>query len=60
MVIVVDCNDREVDFDAAVNLMDDEVREKLHMEFAPCTVQEFFTAYEKAHYQKYNEEFQVN
>jgi hypothetical protein len=60
MSTVTDQFGREIDFDAAVNLMDDEIREELHMKLAPCTDQEFLTAYEKAHYQKYQEEFEVN
>lgn len=48
----------EIDFDAAVSLMDDEIREELHNELAPCTEQEFFDAYCKAHEEKYGEEFE--
>lgn len=39
--------------------MDDEIREELNRELAPCTEQEFFTAYEKAHEEKFGEEFQI-
>lgn len=52
-------NNTQVDFEAAVNLMDDEIREALHAELAPCTEQEFFAAYCKAHEEKYGEEFAV-
>lgn len=52
-------NNNQVDFEAAVNLMDDEIREALHAELAPCTEQEFFDAYCKAHEEKYGEEFAV-
>lgn len=52
-------NNTQVDFEAAVNLMDDEIREALHMELAPCTEQEFFDAYCKAHEEKYGEEFSI-
>lgn len=38
-------NNDQVDFEAAVNLMDDGIREALHAELAPCTEQEFFDAY---------------
>ena len=34
-------------FEAAKIFMDEEIRENLHGEIAPCTEQEFFTAYEK-------------
>lgn len=48
-----------VDFDAAVELMDEEIREQLHAEMAPCGEQEFLDAYIEAHAKKYNEEFTV-
>lgn len=56
---VNDMNGNEVDFEAAVELMDDEIREELHAKLAPCTEQEFFTAYEIAHSEKYGEAFQI-
>lgn len=46
----------EVDYEVAVAMMDDEIRGKLHMELAPCTNQEFFDAYTKAHAEKYGED----
>lgn len=45
-------------FEAAVALMDDEIREQLHAELAPCTEEEFLEAYKAAHLAKYGEEFQ--
>jgi len=45
-------------FDAMVNVMDDEIRERLHMELAPCSEQEFLDAYAKAHREKYGSEFE--
>ena len=57
---VKDANEKEVYYNAAVALMDDDIREQLHEEMAPCTDQEFFTAYEKAHKEKFGEEFIVN
>lgn len=47
-------------FEAATMLMDDEIRERLHFEMAPCTDDEFLEAYLKAHFEKYGEEFVVN
>lgn len=56
----VTLNNNEVNFDACVALMDDEIREELNAEMAPCTEQEFLDAYVKAHAKKYNGEvFQV-
>lgn len=54
---VVNKNGYELDFDATVNFMNDEIREKVHNEIAPCTEQEFFTAYEKAHEEATGEEW---
>lgn len=58
----VTLNGKTIDFDAAVNLMDDDIREDLHNnKMAPCcTDQEFLDAYVQAHAAKYDgEEFQV-
>ena len=57
---VINMNGTEINYDAAVMLMDDEIREYLHFEIAPCTEQEFFTAYEKAHAEKYGEEWELS
>lgn len=45
---------------AAVALMDDDIREELARELAPCTDQEFFAAYERAHEEKYGEEWELS
>lgn len=53
-------NGHEVDFDACVNLMDNDIREDLHREMADnCTEQEFLDAYCEARSNKYGEEFQI-
>lgn len=44
-----------VDYDTAVLLMDDELREDIHRELAPCTDQEFFNEYAKRHAEKFGE-----
>lgn len=46
-------------YDAAVNLMDDEIREAIHAELAPCTEEEFLEEYMKRHEDKYNEQFTI-
>lgn len=51
--------DVEIDFDAAVALVDDDIREEIAKELAPCTEQEFFDAYCKAHEDKYGEEWEL-
>lgn len=50
----------EIDFEAAVGLMDDDLREDLHRLMAPCTEAEFFAAYCAAHRDKFGEEFEPN
>ena len=50
----------EIDFDAALQLMDDEIRERLHSELAPCSEQEFFTAYEQAHAERYGTDWELS
>ncbi len=48
-----------IDFDAAVNLMADDLREQVHVELAPCTEQEFYNRYCELHSERYGEEFYV-
>lgn len=49
-----------INYAAAVELMDDDLREQLHMEMAPCSNQEFYDAYVKAHAERFNgEKFQI-
>ena len=57
---VINMNGTEINYEAAVELMDDEIRDSLHFELAPCTEQDFFTAYEKAHAEKYGEEWELS
>lgn len=57
---VINMNGAEIYFYAALQLMDDEIREELHRELAPCDDQEFFTAYEKAHAEKFDEEWELS
>ena len=56
---VVDWDGREIDFDTAVALMDDDIREELHEELSSCTAQRFFNAYLEQHYADFGEEFRV-
>ncbi len=44
-------------YDAAVNAMDDEVREHIHLEMVPCTAEEFLAAYAVAHEARFGEVF---
>lgn len=58
-MIVKNFYDVEIDFDVAVNLMDDDIREKIHYDMAPCEPQEFFDEYVKRHEEQFNEEWEL-
>lgn len=47
----------EIDFDVAVQLMDDDIREQVHAELAPCAEQAFFDAYCVSHEAAFGEPF---
>lgn len=47
----------ELNFDAAVQMMDADIREELHGELAPCTEQEFFDAYCSVYEKRFGEPF---
>ena len=49
MKYVTNQNGTKIYWDVAVEMMDDDIREELAAELSPCTEQEFFAAYEKAH-----------
>ena len=38
-------------------MMDDDIREELHQELAPCSEQEFFDAYCERHREVFGEDF---
>lgn len=46
-------------FSTAVSLMDDEIRESVHRDLAPCTELEFLKEYMKRHQKKYGTKFHV-
>lgn len=46
-------------FEELVNLMDDEIREQVHAELAPCTEEEFLKRYQQQHVAKYGSELEV-
>ena len=56
---MVNVNGTEVSMDAAVMLMDDDIREAIHSDIAPCTEQEFVDEYGRRHLEKYGEDFVV-
>ena len=49
MLEVLNSHGAKIDYAAAVELMDDDTREAVAADLAPCTEQEFFTAYAAAH-----------
>lgn len=48
-----------IDFDTAVNMMDDAIREQIHAQ-GINTEQEFFIAYAAAHLDKYGEPWELD
>ena len=46
-------------YDASVQLMDDDIREEIHRELAPCADLEFLEAYMEKHREKYGIDFTV-
>lgn len=51
--VVINCNGVAVKYEAAVMLMDDDLREELHSRLAPCSEQKFFSAYETEHEKRF-------
>ena len=45
----------ETAIDTVVNLMDDDLREELNGEIAPCSFEEFYNAYADAHCKRFGE-----
>ena len=56
---VINTNGHEIDFEAAVQMMDDEIREAVVSEGYESE-QVLFTAYEKAHAEKYGTEWELS
>ena len=46
-------------YNAAVTLMDDDLREEIHAEISPCGELEFLTEYMRRHFEKYGIEFTI-
>ncbi len=46
-------------YDAAVELMDDDIREAVHEDLAPCTDAAFLWEYCKRHLEKHGEDFEI-
>lgn len=59
MSTVQNYNGKEINYEAACELMDDDIRELLHRIKAPCTKQEFYDAYCELHERYYGSPFIV-
>ena len=60
MTIKVKLHLDTVDYDVATLLMDDEIRDAIHDDLAPCNIQVFMDEYVKRHFAKYGIDFEVN
>lgn len=60
MMMVYNIYGTKVDYDYAVEMMDDDIREQLHNDMCPCYKQDFFTAYEFAHIKKYGDIWELS
>ena len=49
----------KIDYDVAVMMMDEDIREELCAELAPCSEQEFFDAYAKVYAAIYCEPWEL-
>ena len=57
MTMVINSCGTEIYYNVAEAMMDDEIRERLHNELAPCTEQAFFDAYAAAHKEQFGEDW---
>ena len=60
MLVINKRTNQVEEFDLFTHYMDDDIRERVAWELAPCTEQEFIDRYVEVHYETYAEEFQVN
>ena len=52
-------NGVKIEYGVAEGLMDSDLREKVAYDISPCTAQEFFDAYAKAHREKFGETWEL-
>lgn len=55
----IELNGSTADFNTCVALMDDDLREEIHADIAPCTKQQFINEYCKRHFAKYGADFEI-
>lgn len=58
--MVINSNGTAINYGAAVELMDDDLREEVAADLAPCTEQEFFAEYCKRHAAKFGETWELD
>lgn len=47
-------------WETIVHYMDDDIREQVHRELAPCSNEEFLARYLELHREKHGEDYQIN
>jgi len=57
---IINEENKEINWDAAVNLMDNEIQEAVHLDLAPCINEIFWIEYCKRHREVFGEEFEPN
>lgn len=64
MIKVINKNGTEIDYEAALALMDEDIVDRMadewYKEYYPCNNQHWFTRYESLHEQKYGEEWELS
>lgn len=60
MTIVINSRGTAIDYDAAVALMDDDLREEVAGDLVPCTEQEFFNEYCKRYAIKFGAPWELD
>ena len=58
--VVINRNGTKINFDASIELMDDEIRENIAYDGTDYTNQAFFAAYEIAHEKEFGQEWEVS
>ena len=53
---VIDSRGRKLDFGIVSSYMDDDIRESVHFDMAPCSEQEFFDEYASRHADTYGDD----
>lgn len=58
-VVIVNPHGVELEIEAALGMMDDNLREELHMLLSPCSEALFYAAYAAAHRNLFGEEWEL-